>query len=473
MNTFSPRPSALGSASATYWRITPPPPAPSPAPGRATGSGARAAPARRWTGAVALQLGQDSQVGRVQVHLMPFRCKRQQFYAARPDVASLQHQMPPAAAYSPCHECPKHHPLPRSSPAWRADIDPGRNRRMARRLHWPWCSAAGARARALPAGRAGAPGARSAWAGSPSWSRPTSTPSRWTSSRRSRATWRGGAAGLHDALERAGHGGARQPGAMANWAATSPATPARPTCSRWLQPLLPRPRRRAASTGGDLVFFQPHSAPGVYARAFLEGRLTEKDLAHYRQEITAPAAGARGLSSYPHPWLMPDFWQFPTGSMGIGPISSIYHARFMRYLTHRGLLGLRGPQGVGRVRRRRDGRARVDERADAGQRARAGQPGLGGQLQPAAAGRPGARQRPHHRRAGGAVRRRRLERDQAGLGAATGTACSRATRTGALVRAFAAHGRRPDADLCRQGRPLQPRHTSSARTTSWPRWPRA
>ena len=90
--------------------------------------------------------------------------------------------------------------------------------------------------------------------------------------------------------------------------------------------------------GGDLVFFQPHSAPGVYARAFLEGRLTEADLAHYRQEITAPAQGARGLSSYPHPWLMPDFWQFPTGSMGIGPISSIYHARFMRYLTHRQLI---------------------------------------------------------------------------------------------------------------------------------------
>lgn len=89
---------------------------------------------------------------------------------------------------------------------------------------------------------------------------------------------------------------------------------------------------------GDLVFFQPHSAPGVYARAFLEGRLTEQDLMHYRQEIVAPGTGAQGLSSYPHPWLMPDFWQFPTGSMGIGPISSIYHARFMRYLTHRNLL---------------------------------------------------------------------------------------------------------------------------------------
>ena len=93
---------------------------------------------------------------------------------------------------------------------------------------------------------------------------------------------------------------------------------------------------------GDLVFFQPHSAPGVYARAYLEGRLSAEDLTYYRQELTAPAAssgqGPRGLCSYPHPYLMPDFWQFPTGSMGIGPISSIYHARFMRYLTHRQLI---------------------------------------------------------------------------------------------------------------------------------------
>ncbi|WP_392890054.1 alpha-ketoglutarate dehydrogenase [Pseudomonas migulae] len=96
-------------------------------------------------------------------------------------------------------------------------------------------------------------------------------------------------------------------------------------------------KARTESSGGDLVFYQPHSAPGVYARAFLEGRLEETDLQHYRQEIGARAHGARGLSSYPHPWLMPDFWQFPTGSMGIGPISSIYQARFMRYLDHRGL----------------------------------------------------------------------------------------------------------------------------------------
>ncbi|MDE1165565.1 MAG: alpha-ketoglutarate dehydrogenase [Pseudomonas sp.] len=91
-------------------------------------------------------------------------------------------------------------------------------------------------------------------------------------------------------------------------------------------------RARDESHGGDLVFYQPHSAPGVYARAFLEGRLSEEQLASYRQEV-----GGNGLSSYPHPWLMPDFWQFPTGSMGIGPISAVYQARYMRYLEHRNL----------------------------------------------------------------------------------------------------------------------------------------
>ncbi|MFP4896471.1 alpha-ketoglutarate dehydrogenase [Paraburkholderia sp. EG304] len=89
--------------------------------------------------------------------------------------------------------------------------------------------------------------------------------------------------------------------------------------------------------GGDLVYFQPHSSPGVYARAFLEGFLSEQHLEHYRREIAGP-----GLCSYPHPWLMPNFWQFPTGSMGIGPINSIYQARFMRYLQNRGLLKTEG-----------------------------------------------------------------------------------------------------------------------------------
>jgi pyruvate dehydrogenase E1 component len=84
--------------------------------------------------------------------------------------------------------------------------------------------------------------------------------------------------------------------------------------------------------GGDLIYFQPHSAPGVYARAFLEGRLSEQQLGNFRQEV-----GGQGLCSYPHPWLMSSFWQVPTGSMGLGPISAIYQARFMRYLEHRGL----------------------------------------------------------------------------------------------------------------------------------------
>lgn len=85
--------------------------------------------------------------------------------------------------------------------------------------------------------------------------------------------------------------------------------------------------------GGDLVYFQGHSSPGIYARAFLEGRLTESQIANFRQEIFNG-----GVSSYPHPWLMPDFWQFPTVSMGLGPLMAIYQARFLKYLAHRALL---------------------------------------------------------------------------------------------------------------------------------------
>jgi pyruvate dehydrogenase E1 component len=85
---------------------------------------------------------------------------------------------------------------------------------------------------------------------------------------------------------------------------------------------------------GDLVYFQGHASPGMYARAYLEGRLTEEHLKNFRHELRDHP----GLSSYPHPWLMPDFWQFPTVSMGLGPINAIYQARFMRYLENRGLL---------------------------------------------------------------------------------------------------------------------------------------
>ena len=84
--------------------------------------------------------------------------------------------------------------------------------------------------------------------------------------------------------------------------------------------------------GGDLIYFQGHSSPGVYARAFLEGRLTEEQMSNFRIET-----GGNGLSSYPHPWLMPDFWQFPTVSMGLGPLQGIYQARFLKYLHDRGI----------------------------------------------------------------------------------------------------------------------------------------
>ena len=84
---------------------------------------------------------------------------------------------------------------------------------------------------------------------------------------------------------------------------------------------------------GDMIFVQGHASPGIYARAYLEGRLTEEQLRHFRQEVAGD-----GLSSYPHPWLMPDFWQFPTVSMGLGPMQAIFQARFQRYMEHRGLV---------------------------------------------------------------------------------------------------------------------------------------
>ena len=93
----------------------------------------------------------------------------------------------------------------------------------------------------------------------------------------------------------------------------------------------------SADHGGDLVFAQGHSSPGLYAYAFLLGELTQEQLDNFRQEV-----GGKGLSSYPHPWLMPDFWQFPTVSMGLGPLMAIYQARFMKYLDSRGLIKTQG-----------------------------------------------------------------------------------------------------------------------------------
>src|SRR6478752_2727142 len=96
-------------------------------------------------------------------------------------------------------------------------------------------------------------------------------------------------------------------------------------------------RARSEDHGGDLVYMQGHSSPGIYSRAFLEGRLTEDNLHRFRQEVDGG-----GLSSYPHPWLMPEFWQFPTVSMGLGPLMAIYQARFLKYLEGRGLAKTEG-----------------------------------------------------------------------------------------------------------------------------------
>ena len=203
--------------------------------------------------------------------------------------------------------------------------------------------------------------------------------------------------------------------------------------------------------GGDLVYFQPHSATGVYSRAFLEGRLSEAQLAHYRRETGAdgdqgqaasanasaiPVHKGRGLSSYPHPWLMPDFWQFPTGSMGMGPIQAIYQARFMKYLAGRGILDTTARKVWAFVG---DGGKWTNQSACgivAGCTRRTGQSDSGGQLQSATARRTGARKRLGDPGTGGLVRRRRLERGEVAVGLGLGFAvCARRRRHAAAAPA--------------------------------------
>ena len=168
---------------------------------------------------------------------------------------------------------------------------------------------------------------------------------------------------------------------------------------------------------GDLVATQGHSSPGIYARAFLEGRISESQLDHFRMEVDG-----RGVSSDPHPWLMPDFWQIPTVSMGLGPIAAIYQARNWKYLESRGLLP-RSDRKVWCFM----GDGETDEPESLGALSIAGREGLDnlifrGQLQPAAPRRPGARQRQDHPGTGEPVPRCRLERDQDHLGQLLGSA---------------------------------------------------
>ena len=210
---------------------------------------------------------------------------------------------------------------------------------------------------------------------------------------------------------------------------------------------------------GDLIYFQGHASPGVYARAFLEGRLTEEHLNNFRHELRE----APGLSSYPHPWLMKDFWQFPTVSMGLGPINAIYQARFMRYLENRGLIPATPAQSLGISGRWRNGRAGIDRRNRRRRARKARQSDLRRQLQSAAARRPGARQRQNHSGAGRPVPRRRAGMSSNAFGAAIGIRLLAKDTSGRLIQlmnecvdgeyqAFKAKG----GALCPQGilRPL-------------------
>ena len=142
-------------------------------------------------------------------------------------------------------------------------------------------------------------------------------------------------------LERDGDGRARQPRLRRHRRPHLHLCLGRDAVRSRLQSFLPGQGQR---TRGDIIYFQGHASPGIYARAFLEGRIPVEKLDNFRREL-APGGG---LSSYPHPWLMPDFWEYPTVSMGLGPIMAIYQARFNRYLEDRGLKTA--------VRRRRSGR---------------------------------------------------------------------------------------------------------------------
>ena len=179
--------------------------------------------------------------------------------------------------------------------------------------------------------------------------------------------------------------------------------------------------------GGDQIFYQGHASPGMYARAFLEGRLTESQLDGFRQELSHPGGG--GLPSYPHPRLMPEFWEFPTVSMGLGPDQRDLPGPVQPLPAQPWHQGHQPAARLGVSRRRRDGRAGV-ARGDRHRGPRgAGQPHLRHQLQPAAAGRAGPRQRQDHPGAGVVLPGCRLERHQGRSGAASGTSCSPRTTT--------------------------------------------
>jgi pyruvate dehydrogenase E1 component len=226
----------------------------------------------------------------------------------------------------------------------------------------------------------------------------------------------GAPARLH-ALERHGHGGQGQPhnpadggdlgGHIGSFASLA-------TCSAPASTTSGTPRARA--TAATCSTSRATVSPGIYARAYLEGRLTEEQLLNFRQEVDG-----KGLSSYPHPKLMPEFWQFPTVSMGLGPLMAIYQARFLKYLHARGIANTENRKVWVFC-----GDGEMDEpeawAPSAWPRARSSTTCLRHQLQPAAPGRPGARQRQDHPGARRRVPRLGLERHQAALGQRLGPA---------------------------------------------------
>ena len=191
------------------------------------------------------------------------------------------------------------------------------------------------------------------------------------------------------ALERDGDGGARQ---QERRRARRPHRELRlggHAVRRRLQPFLARAQRRttAATWSTSRATRRPASTRAPSSKA----ASPRSSCDNFRQEVDG-----KGLSSYPHPWLMPDFWQFPTVSMGLGPMQAIYQARFMKYLQDRGIADTEGRKVWAFMRRRRDGRARIAGRDRHGGAREARQPDLRRQLQPAAPRRPGARQRQDH-----------------------------------------------------------------------------
>ena len=275
--------------------------------------------------------------------------------------------------------------------------------------------------------------------------RRTSTPSRPNTSRRTRAT------GRSSGGSRATSAGMRWPwwstptGCTADSAAISPPTPRRRRCTRWRSTI-----SSAAATAdrpGDMVYFQGHASPGIYARAFLEGRLSEQHLHNFRQEL----AEGGGLSSYPHPVPDAGVLAVPHRLDGPRPAHVDLPGAVQPLPEGARLHERRGTEGLGVRRRRRNGRAGNARLAHARLARESRQSDLGGQLQPAAARRPGARQRQDHPGAGSGVPRRRLECHQGDLGLGLGSAACRGQERAAAQADGGSGGRRLPEVLGRAG----------------------